>query len=115
MKKPKDKQPKKLTRHTVTFETDAEQDVIIKASIGIGNKELMRTTGFSDSQITYKLAKVKRFLGRTRGFRVDWREGKHPLLVRILTDISSVMRLNIERDLVPKIVHPTPKTVKVSS
>ena len=104
---------KKLTPHKVTFETPEEQDCLIEAQFGLSNRSLERKFGFKDGQITYKLAKAKKALGRKEGFRVAWRNGHHPLYERVVADYRAIMRAEIEQDLVPLIVHPTPRTVRI--
>lgn len=104
---------KKLARHKITFEDSQDESSLLLGQIGIGNREIMRRSGLTNCQITYRLAKAKRLLGRDHGFRVDWRNGNHPLLERIMKDYASIMVREIQTKLVPKIVHPTPKVVKV--
>lgn len=111
MKKLNRKAGSKLARHQVTFEADTEQQALMCAQIGIGNREIARRTGLSDHQITYRLHKAKLGLGREHGFRVDWRNGNSPYQDRVLRELQSVMRQEIERKLVPLYVHPTPKVV----
>ena len=103
----------KHPRRRVTFEDPDDQEALIQAQIGIGNREISRVTGLSGSQITYRLSQAKRRLGREHGFRVDWRNGNHPLFKRMLSDYSAIMRKEIERRIVPQIVHPTPKAVTI--
>jgi hypothetical protein len=76
----------------------------------IGNRELMRITGLTDSQINNRLRKAKNGLGMEHGFRVNWRNGNHPLFQRMLKDYRGVMLLDIKRKLVPLYAHPTPET-----
>jgi hypothetical protein len=98
------------TRHTITFQDKSEQEVVLQAQIGIGNRELMRITGLTDSQINNRLRKAKNGLGMEHGFRVNWRNGNHPLFQRMLKDYRGVMLLDIKRKLVPLYAHPTPET-----
>lgn len=107
------KEDKRLARDSITFEGMTDQNAVILAQVGIGNKEIRRQTGFTDSQVTYRLSKAKRLLEHKHGFRVDWRNGNHPLLERILKDYAAIMVKEIEHDLVPKIIVPTPKVAKV--
>lgn len=102
----------RATRHKVTFENPVDQQIIVWAQLGIGNRAIMQRADRSDSQVTYRLAKAKRVFGLGVGFRVNWRNGNHPLLQTILSDYSGVLVKEIERSIVPKLIHPTPKTVK---
>jgi hypothetical protein len=98
------------TLHRITFQDRDDQEVLLQAQIGIGNRELMRITGLTDSQINNRLRKAKNGLGMEHGFRVNWRNGNHPLFQRMLKDYRGVMLLDIKRKLVPLYAHPTPET-----
>lgn len=97
------------TKHKITFEIPADQQVVVHAQLGLGNKAIMRSTNRSDGQINYRLNKARKLMGLCVGFRVNWRNGNHPLFAKILEDYSGVLVREIERTLVPKIIHPTPK------
>lgn len=108
------KQPnKKLARHLWTYETESQQLVLNMARIGMCTREIMRVTGYTECQVTYALHKAKVTAEMEQGFRMRWRWGNDPLAERILRDYSAIMVREIERKIVPRIQHPTPKTVKI--
>lgn len=82
------------------------------AQIGIGNRAIERDTGLSNGQITYRCGVYKKGMELKEGLRVGWRNGKHPLLRRVLADVRGVMDREFERRLLPQFVHPTPEIVK---
>lgn len=100
------------TRHKITFADSQDRSALLWGQIGIGNREIQRRSGMTDSQINYRLAKGKKGLGLEHGFRVEWRNGNHPLLEKIMKEYAHVMIKEIERKLVPQFAHPEPK-VKV--
>ncbi len=104
---------KKLHRHLWTYETEPQQLLLNMARLGLTNREICRETGYSDSQVTYALHKAKLSAEMDQGFRMRWRYGNDPLMPRILRDYSAIMVKDIERDICPRIVHPTPKTVRI--
>jgi DNA-binding Lrp family transcriptional regulator len=99
----------------ITFESVSDQSAIILARIGQGNREIARQTGLSGNQINYRLRKAKDALEQDSGFRVNWRNGKDPLVGRILKDYSSIMAAEIERKIVPKIAKPEARVVKIKN
>lgn len=102
-----------VARHLVRFERGSdERDAVHLAMAGICNKEIMRRTGLTDSQITYRLHKAKEQGQYDQGFRMSWRYGNSPLLDKFLSDVQGVMDLEIDRRVQIKIDHPTPLTVK---
>ena len=109
MKKPY----KKLARRKITFQDSDDQEVWFQAQLGIGNRELNRVTNLTDSQITYRVSLIKKQLGQDHGLRVAWRNGEHPLFQRILKDYHSVMLADLRRNVIPKLVHPTPQAVSI--
>ena len=100
-------------RHQITFETGLDQDALVLAKLGMGNRFIRLKTGLSDGQITYRLTKAKQAEENDHGYRVDWRNGNSPLLSRVLRDYAGILVREIERKVVPKIAHPTPKIVKI--
>lgn len=100
------------SKHKITFEAPQDQKPILMGQFGIGNREIMRQSGLSDAQVTYRLSKAKKYLGRDHGFRTDWRNGNHPLLSRIMSDYGQILIKELERKVVPVLEHPTPKIVK---
>jgi hypothetical protein len=104
---------KKLSRHQWVFETHDQQMLLNMARIGLSTKEIMRVTGYTSSQVSYALHKAKVCAEMDQGFRVRWRCGNDPLVDRVLRDYAAIMVREIKRDVCPKIVHPTPETVKV--
>lgn len=104
---------KKIPRPQITFEVGSDQDALVMAKLGMGNRFIRLKTGLSDGQITYRLTKAKQAEENDHGYRVDWRNGNSPLLSRILRDYAGVIRREIERKIVPRIVHATPKTIRV--
>jgi hypothetical protein len=99
------------TRRKIAFVALDDREVLIRAQIGIGNSEIGRLTGFTKGQIHYRLAIAKREFGMDKGFRVNWRNGNHPLVNRILRDYRAIMESEIDRKLVPKLIHPEPEVV----
>ena len=104
---------KRKKQYLITFDGGEDQKALILAQLGIGNKEIARRTGLSSGQINYRCHKAKVTEGVPSGYRVGWRNGEHPLLKHIMQDYSGVLKLEIERKIVPKLVHPTPKMVKL--
>lgn len=104
----------KLARHQITFEGIRDQQALLRAKIGIGNREIARITGLTDNQINYRLAKAKRMEEKDEGYRVAWRHGNNPLVDRILRDYSKIMIKEIERKIVARIIHPTPKVITIN-
>lgn len=96
----------------ITFEDKFDMRALLLAQLGQGNRYIKLETGLTDNQINYRLAKAKRVAEKQFGYRVDWRNGNHPLLKRMLMDYSAVMIKDIERTVSSKIEHATPKTTK---
>lgn len=103
----------RMAKHIVTFEAGSDQDALVLAKLGMGNRFIEQSTGLSSGKITYRLTKAKRAEENQYGYRVDWRNGNSPLLGRILRDYQGVLEREIERKIVPRIVHPVPKTIKI--
>lgn len=104
---------KKPARHQITFEASSDQEALVLAKLGQGNRYIGLQTGLTPGQITYRLNKAKAAEENDHGYRVDWRNGNSPMLQRILKDYAGVMAREIERKVVPKIIHATPKTIKI--
>lgn len=104
---------KKIPRHLVTFEFGADREALLLAKLGMGNRYIRLKTGLSSGKITYRLHKAKQLEENDHGYRVDWRNGNSPLLDRMLQDYAGILEREIDRRVVVKIVHPTPKTVKL--
>lgn len=104
---------KKLSRHQWTYETSDQQMLLNMARIGLSTREIMRVTGYTESQVTYALHKAKVCAEMDQGFRVRWRCGNDPLVDRVLKDYAAIMVKEIRRDICPKIAHLTPEVVKI--
>lgn len=61
----------------ITFTLATDIDCIVLAEFGLSNKAIANSTGYSDSQIAYRLHKAKVADGKPkgRGYRTDYRDG----------------------------------------
>jgi hypothetical protein len=101
----------KRKTHLITFEAISDQQALILAKLGQGNRFIELETGLTSGQITYRLNKAKATEGNDHGYRVNWRNGNSPMLQRILKDYSGILAKEIEKKVVRVLVHPEPKTV----
>jgi hypothetical protein len=97
----------------ITFEDGADQEALVMAQLGQGNRHIEATTGLTSGQITYRLHKAKTTDGSKYGYRVQWRRGESPYFKQIFMDYAGILAKEIERKITPKLVHPTPKIVKL--
>lgn len=105
---------KRKSHRLVTFEDELDRLIWLKANIAVGSdKELMRMTGESQGQVTYRLRVLKETLGLRESVRQRWKNGHHPLIRQFMEDYSSIMLAELDRQVVPKLVHPTPKTIRI--
>lgn len=107
------KKYKKLAPHSVTYESGDDQKAVVLAKLGLSNFAIRGRTDLTDSQITYRLHKAKVLEENERGYRVDFRNGSSPLVKQLIADLSGVLAEEVKRSICPKIIHPTPETVKV--
>ena len=104
---------KRTTHHLVTFNDGDDNEAVALAMLGLSNKAIKGRTKLSDSQITYRLHKAKTVEENKLGYRVDYRNGTSPMAVQIINDLAGIMREEVRRNVTPKLVHPTPRTVKL--
>lgn len=109
MKKP----TKKLVRDKITFEDGPDREMAIDALMGQGNRPITSDRGLTQSQVTYRCAKLKAKFGFEFGLRVMWRNGLNPLYPEMRRRFAVMLQREIDRKVVPQIIHPTPKTVKI--
>lgn len=108
------KNPKhNMERRTVTFQDNADRLLWLKAQLGASNQELRRLTGESNGQIAYRLRVLKDTLGLDESVRNRWKNGNHPLMDRFVRDHHAIMMVELDRKVVPRLVHPTPKTIRI--
>lgn len=83
------------------------------ARFGVGNKEIEATLGISPAQIQYR-CKIYKDIARMKvSLRQLWRYGKDPFRDQILKDYAAVQDAEFEQKILPQIVIPTPKMVRV--
>lgn len=107
------KQKNKTTNHLITFTDGKDLEALVMAQLGLGNQLINEATGLSRGQITYRLSKAKKAEQKDNGYRVAWRTGKSQVMWQVLRDYRGVIAQEIERNVVPKIVHPELKFAKV--
>lgn len=98
-----------------TFEDERQQFMARMARMRIGTEAISKRTGFSHSQITYGLNRYKVSAGMKVTLRQRWGAGNDPLIDELLQDRSMIaaMEVEIDRKVIPKIKHPTPKVVRI--
>ena len=96
----------------VTFEANSDKRATALAMLGQSNRTIKEETGLTDCQITYRLHKAKTLQGHEHGYRVQWRNGESPIFQQIKRDTLAVLMADIEHELTPLIIHPTPQTTK---
>lgn len=98
-----------------TFESEPQRYLTHLLRLRLGNKAIMRRTGFTDHQITYAANRYKQSAGLKVSLRQRWANGTDPLIDEMLADraVVEAMDSEIDRKVIPKIIHPTPRTVKV--
>lgn len=77
--------------------------------IGIGVKEIMRRTGLSQSQITYRAHMAKVALGTMNGLSVEWRNGNHPQLKSIMANLEAVEQKSFEQNVLTHFIVLPPR------
>ena len=100
-------------QNIITFESGDDNRALVLAKLGMSNACIKANTKLSDGQITYRLSKARRVEENELGYRVAYRNGVSPLAFKIIHDLSAVAAADIRRNVVPKITHPTPDTVKL--
>lgn len=98
----------------ITFEMGDDNEAIALAKLGLSNRAIKERTKLNDNQITYRLSKAKRIEQNEFGYRVDYRNGSSPMAMQIIHDIAGILREEVRRTITPKIVRPTPETVKIN-
>lgn len=103
------------SRHKWTFEPEIQRFLTHMARMRLGNKAIMNRTGFTNHQITYALHKYKVSAGLKMSLRQRWGMGLDPLIDELLADraVVEAMDAEIDRKVVPVILHPTPKTIRI--
>jgi hypothetical protein len=110
MKKPY----KRLDKRIITFDHGDDCKSVVLAKLGMSNKAIKARTSLSDNQISYRLAKAKAVEENAGGYRVEFRNGVSPLAQQLIDDLSGVLEKEIQRTIVPRILHPTPEIVKIA-
>ena len=105
---------KRLDRRIITFAQGDDCKSVVLAKLGMSNRAIKARTRLSDNQITYRLAKARRVEENEGGYRVEFRNGVSPLAQQLIDDLSGILEKEIHRTIVPKIVHPTPETVRIA-
>lgn len=104
---------KLIVKRKWTFDGLKDQEsLFLAASIGIGNREIGRTTGFTRGQISYARRLLKHTMGLEESLYFTWLHGNHPLQKNLLRDYSGVLLAELRRTVVPQLVQPTPITVR---
>lgn len=107
------KKPAKKRSAVIDFHEGDDNEALALAMLGMSNLAIKERTRLSDGQITYRLSKAKRVEGNKMGYRVDYRNGSSPMATQIIRDIAGILREEVRRTVTPRIVHPTPQTVKI--
>ena len=98
---------------SITFADENDSKAVALAMLGQSNKSILqRTRGLSDGKITYRLSKHQRVEGGKGGYRVGWRNGKSELVKQIISEMASVIQLDIKRNTPGKIAHQPAKMAK---
>jgi hypothetical protein len=84
-----------------------------ESQLGFGRKAIRRNTDLSLNQITYRRRVIKELMGLKKSLSEMWRDGEHPLQKHILSDYGGILDMEFDRQIMPKIVHPTPEVVEV--
>lgn len=98
-----------------TFENDRQRFLTHMLRIRIGNRAIAKRTGFTVGEITYAARRYKDSAGLNMSLRQRWAAGLDPLVDQMLYDraIVEAMDAEIDRKVIPVIMHPTPKTVRI--
>lgn len=109
---------KKLVRptgHKWTFESTQQRFLTHLLRMRLSTKAIARRTGYSDGQITYAANKYKLSAGLRVSLRQRWANGTDPLIDEMLGDRAMIaaMDAEIDRKVIPRIMHPTPRTVRI--
>ena len=98
-----------------TFESEKQRFLTHLLRMRVGNRTISHRTGFTESQITYAANKYKVNAGLSVSLRQRWANGTGPLIDEMLSDraIVEAMDAEIDRKVIPKITHPTPKTIRI--
>lgn len=112
MKQTPTKKPGKLFW---TFQPSQQKFLTHMLRLRLGNKAIMRRTGYSDHQITYAAHKYKVNAGMAVSLRQRWANGTDPLIDELLRDRAVVEAMDAEIDniVTPKIIHPEAKVVRI--
>lgn len=101
----------KQQKHRLLVNIEQFKKIKRMAEAGIGNKAIMRATGATNSQITYRVGLYKRGMRLRYGLRVGWRNGEHPLLHQFLEDYGEMMDLEFTRKFLPQFLPKEPVLV----
>lgn len=104
---------KRFMRRMVTFENDRDRSLWLRGQMGASNFRLRQLTGETNGQINYRLKVLKEKLGLKESVRRRWANGHHPLMEQIIRDNHEIMMVELDRKVVPKLVHPQQKMVTI--
>lgn len=106
--------PKKLVRRIWTFDQKQDQERLYDlVRSGIGNHRIMRELGYTLGQISYARRLLKEQLGMDLSLYNAWRLGVVPFQMEMIREMHAVRMTELRSQVVPKLVHPTPETVKL--
>lgn len=81
----------------VLFKEPRMLDLFKLATLGQGNRRIIRKTRYGDGQISYRLGRIRDLMGFRKGLRVRWREGACPLVNNALRDYALIMEEEYHR------------------
>lgn len=99
----------KSTKRRIVIDLGPFKKAVLLAQVGIGNDAIAERTRLSNSQINYRAHLYKEEMGFQHGLRVTWRKAEHPLLNRVLDDVSGILSLEFERKFLPRFIHVPPQ------
>jgi hypothetical protein len=97
----------------VTFAAFSDAEALALAMLGQTDAVIIRSTGLTKGQISYRLKKAKNLEHLAHGYRVRWRNGESDICQKIKKDLLSVIRADIQKTMPVQIAKPEVKTVKV--
>lgn len=105
----------RTTKHKWTFEPNIQRFMTHMLRMRLSNKAIMHRTGFTLHQITYAAHKYKVSAGMKMSLRQRWAAGLDPLIDDLLADrvMIEAMDAEIDRKVIPRIIHPTPQTIRI--
>jgi hypothetical protein len=100
---------KTLSRPLVSFELDADIEVVALAQLGMSNRMIEAETGFTSNQIMYRLSKAKKGEGYQPGhtYRSEWKNGTSFAARQTINSLGAILKEDARKRLPKLFERPT--------